>query len=798
MRSCQHCKEQKAELRYVIPTQDGKKEFCSEPCLTSYRKAQRTIPTMANTPPTATVAAHAQPPPQSSSPPCPLSPRATAIRRIPNADDDDDDEDEEDAELSNFSWKDYLEKSGAKAAPTYCFKQSPDPLQNEFNIDEKLEALDPRSQSVCVATVKGKHGSRVRLRLDGSDSNSDFWKIVDSPHLQKFGTCEEDGGMLQPPVGFTLNATSWPRFLIKTLTNAKMAKPSCFKSEPPTPKKNYFQEGWKLEATDRKNPNLICCATVGAINKDSIHVQFDGWKGAFDYWCKFDSRDIFPVGWCAASGHPLQPPGIKHYPGRADITARVPSEATSPTTAAAVPAADSSNADETVVRSPTNAIAKKSNHSPTSTIEADSSQRGTINHSTSSFTSTASSTNSKSSNLTYITIKVNKNKKIAGNIGPFLNPKKVERLPSQFGPGPVHRIVRESVQHLVDASFDQREVFGLLRQGDGKVIITASFEEKMQTVRLPRLETATAVWDFLEILFEELRCENFYEKGLVEQRGKADDEYAITTPKLNASTSSASASETTKRRSGERASQGHPPTKQPRLSSVDDDTPLAAVKKSATNTPANRYAFPPQPRPRGRPVGSKNKNTDAKRMAATAATTSHQTPSSPSKKLPIYHNAAATAAATKVYHQRALPAPQNNRQLPPPTLKPQVPSATVRCVPPTTASPYYNQQEDQVPHHSSVLKPIPAHPFHKSNLPDDFNEWTIEQVIGHISLMDPSLGPWVDMFKEHEIDGKALSLLSSDQMMKYMQMKLGPALKISNIVDMIQGKKYTKLAIECD
>ena len=271
MRSCQHCKEQKAELRYVIPTQDGKKEFCSEPCLTSYRKAQRTIPTMANTPPTATVAAAAQPPPQSSSPPCQLSPRASAVRRIPNADDDED-EDDEDAELSNFSWKDYLEKTGAKAAPPYCFKQSPDPPQNEFNIEEKLEALDPRSQSVCVATVKGILGSRVRLRLDGSDSNSDFWKIVDSPHLQKFGTCEEDGGMLQPPVGFTLNATSWPRFLIRTLTNAKMAKPSCFKSEPPTPKKNYFQEGWKLEATDRKNPNLICCATVGAINsKMKIH-----------------------------------------------------------------------------------------------------------------------------------------------------------------------------------------------------------------------------------------------------------------------------------------------------------------------------------------------------------------------------------------------------------------------------------------------------------------------------------------------------------------------------------------------
>ena len=299
-----------------------------------------------------------------------------------------------------------------------------------------------------------------------------------------------------------------------------------------------------------------------------------------------------------------------------------------------------------------------------------------------------------------------------------------------------------------------------------------------------------------QILFEELRCENFYEKGLVEQRGKADDEYAMTTPKLNASTSSTSASETTKRRSGERTSHGHPPTKQQRLSSsVDDDTPLAAVKKSATNTPANRYAYPPQPRPRGRPVGSKNKNTDAKRVAATATATPQQTPPSPSKKLPIYHNAAATAAATKVYHQRTLPAAtQSNRQLQPPTLKPQVPPSNVRCVPPTAASPYCNRDD-----HSNVLKEIgPSHPFHKSNLPDDFNEWTIDHVIGHISLMDPSLEPWVEMFKEHEIDGKALSLLSSDQMMKYMQMKLGPALKISNIVDMIQGKKYTKLAIECD
>lgn len=40
-------------------------------------------------------------------------------------------------------------------------------------------------------------------------------------------------------------------------------------------------------------------------------MTFDGWKGAFDYWTRYDSRDIFPVGWCSRSCHPMQPPGNK-------------------------------------------------------------------------------------------------------------------------------------------------------------------------------------------------------------------------------------------------------------------------------------------------------------------------------------------------------------------------------------------------------------------------------------------------------------------------------------------------------
>ena len=51
----------------------------------------------------------------------------------------------------------------------------------------------------------------------------------------------------------------------------------------------------------------------------------------------------------------------------------------------------------------------------------------------------------------------------------------------------------------------------MLRQGEGRVIITANFEDKIQKVRLPAMNDVDSVKDFFEILFEELRCEPFYE-----------------------------------------------------------------------------------------------------------------------------------------------------------------------------------------------------------------------------------------------------------------------------------------------
>lgn len=154
-------------------------------------------------------------------------------------------------------------------------------------------------------------GARIQLRLDGSDNTNDFWELVDSQAIKPIGYTEQHGGMLQPPLGFRKNPAHWPIFVTNTLSGAVIAPESCFKPTPRSPTRNYFTEGSKLEAVDKKNPRLICPATIQRVKDDMVFVSFDGWKGAFDYWSRYDSRDLFPVGWCQKSNHPLQLPGNK-------------------------------------------------------------------------------------------------------------------------------------------------------------------------------------------------------------------------------------------------------------------------------------------------------------------------------------------------------------------------------------------------------------------------------------------------------------------------------------------------------
>lgn len=336
--ACTWCGEGKLPLKYVFPTQNGKKEFCSETCITEFRKAYskgaclqcdnviRGSSQSASREFCSTFCMNKYQKKNDKNQLLSVSSNhlnRSSTESISNAFAPSAGPFQYES-FQTFDWNEYLHETGSEAAPLECFMQAPVPPHNDFKPNMKLEASDPRNiTSICIGTVISVLGPRLRLRLDGSDNKNDFWRLVDSSDIHPIGHCEKSGGMLQPPLGFRMNASSWPMFLLKTLNGAEMAPSKIFQKEPPSPPRNLFQVGQKLEAVDKKNPQLICTATVGAVKDDQIHVTFDGWRGAFDYWCKYDSRDIFPVGWCAKSGHPMQPPGQKTQQGTSRFKPRI-------------------------------------------------------------------------------------------------------------------------------------------------------------------------------------------------------------------------------------------------------------------------------------------------------------------------------------------------------------------------------------------------------------------------------------------------------------------------------------------
>ena len=64
----------------------------------------------------------------------------------------------------------------------------------------------------------------------------------------------------------------------------------------------------RVEAKDRKNPSLICVATIVEVRNRRLLVHFDGWSDKYNYWCSPDTTDIHPPMWCGKNGKKVEPP----------------------------------------------------------------------------------------------------------------------------------------------------------------------------------------------------------------------------------------------------------------------------------------------------------------------------------------------------------------------------------------------------------------------------------------------------------------------------------------------------------
>ncbi|XP_030623351.1 lethal(3)malignant brain tumor-like protein 4 [Chanos chanos] len=208
-----------------------------------------------------------------------------------------------------WSWDHYLDEERAMAAPLRLFTeyQSFPQGRNGFKVGMRLEGIDPLHPSMfCVLSVAEVIGFRMRLHIDGYSECYDFWVNADSPDIRPAGWCEATGRKLYPPKGYKANEFNWEKYL--EACSAQAAPKNLFKSQNSTTTTSKFRVGMKLEAVDRKNPCLVCVATVADIVDNRFLVHFDNWDDTYDYWCDASSPHIHPVGWCQDHGRPLTAP----------------------------------------------------------------------------------------------------------------------------------------------------------------------------------------------------------------------------------------------------------------------------------------------------------------------------------------------------------------------------------------------------------------------------------------------------------------------------------------------------------
>ncbi|KAK6989534.1 lethal(3)malignant brain tumor-like protein 1 [Biomphalaria glabrata] len=102
-----------------------------------------------------------------------------------------------------------------------------------------------------------------------------------------------------------LQSFDWDQYLAET--GAVGAPKRLFKDPFPS-NRNGFRLGMRLEGVDPKHQSLYCVLSVAEVQGYRLRLHFDGFSECYDFWVNADSPFIFPVGWAEKNGKTLEPP----------------------------------------------------------------------------------------------------------------------------------------------------------------------------------------------------------------------------------------------------------------------------------------------------------------------------------------------------------------------------------------------------------------------------------------------------------------------------------------------------------
>ncbi|XP_061570308.1 scm-like with four MBT domains protein 2 isoform X1 [Cololabis saira] len=225
-------------------------------------------------------------------------------------------------EESEFNWEEYMEETGAEAAPHTTFKHVEISLQSSFQPGMKLEVANKSCpDTYWVATIITTCGQLLLLRYSGygDDRKADFWCDVMTAKLHPVGWCAQNNKTLMPPEdniylrkAIKEKHKDWRDFLIHDLTGSRTAPANLL--EGPLRGKNTVDlivEGSVLELQDVSDPFLYWPVRVIRNVGGRLRLRHAGLpedNGAQDTWLFYLDVRLRPLGWALENHLALEPP----------------------------------------------------------------------------------------------------------------------------------------------------------------------------------------------------------------------------------------------------------------------------------------------------------------------------------------------------------------------------------------------------------------------------------------------------------------------------------------------------------
>lgn len=175
--------------------------------------------------------------------------------------------------------------------------------KNEFNLLEVLEIKESsKSQNNVKTVLKANCNEQPEQIIDLVERKADTGDKSSAIGRKKL---ESRQRFKRAGMNLLQNVFVWELYL--RLMDAQAAPDNLFINPFPS-SPNLFEVGMKMEAIDPEHCSLFCVCTVVEKLGYRIRLTFDGYGDKYSFWRNADSMEIFPPGWCAKTGRPLQPP----------------------------------------------------------------------------------------------------------------------------------------------------------------------------------------------------------------------------------------------------------------------------------------------------------------------------------------------------------------------------------------------------------------------------------------------------------------------------------------------------------